>query len=153
MGNFISCIQRREKGLSVLALAASQVTSIQNNQYAIVIHFGLPALGSCSLILLLPLVLLSVTQVQVFPYLLILGFLSSCNSFSQRFNVFKNSKYFSVLVFSELSVFSSRNIKSNCILQEEYIGLLQNINRVLIRKEASSWRWRKIWGGLKVGPP
>lgn len=34
-----------EEVLSVFALVASQVTSIQNNQYAIVVHSGWPALG------------------------------------------------------------------------------------------------------------
>ena len=34
-----------EEGLSVLAPAVSQRVSVQNNQYAIVVHFGASALG------------------------------------------------------------------------------------------------------------
>ena len=45
MGDLYPTFSRGGEGLNVLALAVSQVTSIQNNEYAIVAHFGVDCPG------------------------------------------------------------------------------------------------------------
>lgn len=74
--------------------------------------------------------------------------------FFQRFSVSKNSNiFFCVAVFLESSVFSSRNIKSNCILQEKiyWCTFKKAAITALIRKGTSNAHKRGIWGRLKVG--
>jgi len=39
MGDLFPVFRESEEGLSVLAPAVSQIASIQNNQYTIVLHF------------------------------------------------------------------------------------------------------------------
>lgn len=76
--------------------------------------------------------------------------------FFQRFSVSKNSNiFFCVAVFLESSVFSSRNIKSNCILQEKiyWCTFKKATITALIRKGTSNAHKRGIWGRLKVGWP
>lgn len=43
MGDLFLALRRTEEGLRVFALVVSQVASIQNDQYAIVVHLGVVA--------------------------------------------------------------------------------------------------------------
>lgn len=45
MEDLLPAFRGTEEGFSVLESAVSQVASIQNNHYAIGVHFGPPALG------------------------------------------------------------------------------------------------------------
>lgn len=40
MGDLFSAFRRIEEGLSILVPAVSHIVSIQNNEYAIVLHYG-----------------------------------------------------------------------------------------------------------------
>lgn len=46
MGGLCPTFRGTGEGLRVLTLAVSQVASVQNNHYGIVVHLGQPALGS-----------------------------------------------------------------------------------------------------------
>ena len=83
-----------------------------------------------------------------FIFLLILSFRDLVFLRIQKF-------FFCVAVFLESSVFSSRNIKSNCILQEKiyWCTFKKATITALIRKGASNSHKRGIWGRLKVGRP
>lgn len=150
MGGFITCFQRTEEGLSVLALAASQVASIQNN-ISLSYILGDLLLASAASFFHFPCFHILLLKCESFSTSGSLAFCLPTNYFFQRLNVLRISVFSSVLMFLE-SYFQFQKYKKQLYLTRG--NILSNFKKTqqsgyLVRKEASTQHQSKVGGGLK----